>query len=146
MKKLILSAIFSTLAFVVNAQTKIVNVYQVAIFSKDTLTSNPYDVIKSASFIGDTIEISKRFVINFLDSTFIEYVDGEIVSQGTIQIIRELIGNGFHILLLDSNNITRGINSYLSICQYFEQRDNITYVEQFENFSKFFLENSIFNT
>jgi len=134
MKNLFLSAIFATVAFVSNAQIKIVNVYQVATFSKDTLTLNPYRVLRNPDFIGDTVEVSKRFIINFSDSTFIEYADGDIVSEGSFQISRSLIGDGFKILL-NSNNLIRCIESYLDMGIYLEQRDNITYVEYFEKFS-----------
>jgi hypothetical protein len=135
MKNLFLSAIFATVAFVYNAQTKIINVYEVATFSKDTLTTTSYDVIKNPSYIGDTLKISKRFIINFSDNTFIEYIDGDIVSTGTVEVIRELVGDGFKVLLKDSNNLVRGIDSYLAFCYYFVQTENETLVEYFESFS-----------
>lgn len=135
MKNLFLSAIFATIAFVSNAQTKIINVYEVSTFSKDTLTTTPYDVIKNPSYIGDTLNISKRFIINFSDNTFIEYADGNIISNGTIDIVRELVGDGFKVLLKDSSNTIRGIDSYLVFCYYFTQVENKTQVEYFENFS-----------
>lgn len=136
MKNLFLSAIFAILAFVCNAQIiKIVNVYEVATFNKDTLTENPFVVLRNPDFVGDTVEVSKRFIINFSDSTFIEYADGDIVSNGTIEISMELIGDGFCVILIDSDNHKRNLRSYLDMCIYLEQRNNITYVEYFEKFS-----------
>jgi hypothetical protein len=138
MKNLFLSAIFATVAFVSNAQTKIINVYEVSTFSKDTLT-NSFDVFYNPDIIGDTLTVSKRFIINFIDSTFIEYDNGYIVSEGKIDIITNLIQstNTFLIVFIDNNRV-RGINSFMNNCLYFEQTDtNSTIVNQFENYSMF---------
>jgi hypothetical protein len=138
MKNLFLSAIFATVAFVYNAQTKIINVYEVSTFSKDTLT-NSFDVFYNPDIIGDTLTVSKRFIINFIDSTFIEYDNGYIVSEGKIDIITNLIQstNTFLIVFIDNNRV-RGINSFMNNCLYFEQTDtNSTIVNQFENYSMF---------
>jgi hypothetical protein len=135
MKNLFLSAIFVFIAFASNAQLKIINVYEVITFNKDTLTTTPYDVIKNPSHISDTLKISKRFIINFSNNTFIEYVNGENVSNGTIDVVRELVGDGFKVLLKDSSNLIRGIDSYLVFCYYFVQTENQTDVEYFESFS-----------
>ena len=135
MKNLFLSTIFVVIAFASNAQLKIINVYEVIIFNKDSLTTTPYDVIKNPSYISDTLKISKRFIINFSNNTFIEYENGENISNGTVEIIRELVGDGFKVLLKDSSNLIRGIDSYLIFCYYFVQTENQTSVEYFENFS-----------
>jgi hypothetical protein len=135
MKNLILSAVFAVVAFTSNAQLKIINVYEVITFNKDTLTTTPYDVIKNPSNISDTLSISKRFIINFSNNTFIEYVNGENVSNGTVEVIRELVGDGFKVLLKDSSNLIRGIDSYLAFCYYFSQTENKTSVEYYESFS-----------
>ena len=138
MKNLFLSAIFIATAFLSQSQIiRIVNVYQVATFSKDTLTKNVFDVLRNPDYVGDTIEVSKRFVINFSDSTFIEYVNGDIVSEGKIDIVSELLplSNQFCIILIDSNKSIRSLRSYLNMVLYLEQRDNITYIERFEKFS-----------
>ena len=138
MKNLFLSAIFATVAFASNAQTKIINVYEVSTFSKDTLT-NSFDVFYNPDIIGDTLTVSKRFIINFIDSTFIEYDNGYIVSEGKIDIITNLIQstNTFLIVFIDNNRV-RGINSFMNNCLYFEQTDtNSTIVNQFVNYSMF---------
>lgn len=136
MKNLILSAIFAVVAFSSNAQTRIINVYEVATFSKNALT-NSFDAFYEPDEVGDTIKVSKRFIINFSDSTFIEYADGEKITEGKIDIVSELLPNSdqFFILFIDSNNHVRGINNSLNLGLLFEQRDNITYIESFEKFS-----------
>lgn len=136
MKRLFLSAIFAVSAFTSNAQTRIINVYEVATFSKNSLT-NSFDAFYKPDEVGDTIEVSKRFIINFSDSTFIEYADGVKITEGKIDVISELLPNSnqFFILFIESDNHVRGINSFSNTRLLFEQRNNITYVEQFEKYS-----------
>jgi hypothetical protein len=138
MKKLFIITILSINSIFSFAQTKIINVYEVATFSKNTIT-NSFDAYYYPDVIGDTLVVSKRFIINFSDSTFIEYVDGYIVDQGEIDIITNLseVTNTFFILLLGLQDQVRGINNFLLFdnCLYFEQYNNITRIEKFEKFS-----------
>jgi hypothetical protein len=138
MKKFFITAILSVNAIFSFAQTKIINVYEVATLSKDTIT-NSFDAYYYPDVIGDTIVVSKRFIINFSDSTFIEYVDADITNQGKIDIITNLseVTSTFFILLLEPQDQVRGINNFLLFgnCLYFEQYNNITRIEKFEKFS-----------
>jgi len=135
MKNLFLFTIFAVLAFTGNAQIiKIINVYETSTLTKNSLT-NSFDVFYNPDSISNIDIVSKKFILNFSDSTYIEYDNGEIISTGNLNIINYLVSsNTFLVLFINENNDIKGINSFANVCLLFEQSNNSTVVQNFENY------------
>ena len=135
MKNLFLSTIFAIVAFASNAQQiKIINVYETTTLIKDSLT-NSYDAFYNQDSVSNIFTVSKRFILNFSDSTYIEYDNSEIVSVGKLDIVQYLVStNTFLVLFVNENNSVKGINSFANTCLLFEQINNSTIIQNFENY------------
>ena len=139
MKNLILSTIFAVVAFSSNAQSLMINVYEVKTLTKDTPSSVFNILYDSIRYNITATRVNIRYIVNFNNNTVQKYKDGELVLNTTFTIVSELMleSKQFFITFDNEIGLNIGLASEINDIFEFEITTNTSSVILFDNVSIF---------